>query len=243
MTEIARFLPNAPGTCDEEGVYVALVRPEEARRRMTAIPANLLLVSRPSPEPLPAENELLRRAAAGDRAALDAALRRAAPTLLRVCTRLLGNREDGLDALQDGFVRISGSLHRYDPRRPARPWMTRVAVRAAQDLRRKRSRRSWLLFLGDDTPPRRASGPDPEVAVAGAQLGRRLEDALSVLGPKERDAFVLRHLEGHDTADVADLLGVRETTVRGHCLQARRKLRARLERTCPELLDGAGGPR
>ncbi len=65
------------------------------------------------------------------------------------------------------------------------------------------------------------------------------------LAPRQRAAFVLREIEGLDTAEVAVALGVTESTVRNHLLHARRALRAGLEREFPDLVprprDGSGG--
>lgn len=192
-------------------------------------------------EPGPSD-ELSRLAALarrGDRAALDGLLRAASPELLRVCVRLLGERQDGLDALQEAFLRICRALPDYDPRRPARPFLFRIAVRAAQDRRcRLTSRRHLSLVPVQDVPGQLAdSGPDPEQSLGAAQLGASIVEALAVLPGKERDAFVLRELEQLETVEVARILGCRQVTVRGHCHQARRRLRAWLERRHPELLE------
>ena len=185
----------------------------------------------------------LQSAQRGDAGALDRVLRRHADGLLRICLRLLGDRQDALDALQDAFVRVHASLASYDPSRPPRPWLATLAARAAHDLRRRRQRRGRVLvFFGDRRPDRIDPAARADESLQGAQLGSRLQVALSTLGPRERDAFVLRHLEGLETADVASVLGCRPATVRGHCMTARKKLHQHLERHCPELLqDSPGG--
>ena len=71
---------------------------------------------------------------------------------------------------------------------------------------------------------------------------RRLQQAFlrlaGKLAPRQRAAFVLREIEGLETAEIASALGVTESTVRNHLLQARRALRAGLEREYPGLLPG-----
>jgi DNA-directed RNA polymerase specialized sigma24 family protein len=56
------------------------------------------------------------------------------------------------------------------------------------------------------------------------------------LAPKQRATFVLKEIEGLETADVARVLGVTESTVRNHLLQARRVLREGLTRDYPGLV-------
>jgi len=198
-----------------------------------------LLVAVSEPGPSDELSRLAARARTGDRAALDRLLRAASPDLLRVCVRLLGERQDGLDALQEAFLRICRALPGYDPRRPARPFLVRIAVRAAQDRRRKRAARRHLRAVPVDEVPGELidRSPDPEQTLGAARLSASITEALAVLAPRERDAFVLRELEQLETADVARILGCRQVTVRGHCRQARLKLEAWLKRRHPELLE------
>ena len=60
------------------------------------------------------------------------------------------------------------------------------------------------------------------------------------LAPRQRAAFVLREIEGQETSEIAAALGVTESTVRNHLLQARRALRAGLEREYPGLVPREG---
>lgn len=209
-----------------------------------AVPMAMLgQISEGSAESSPVDplSRLAAAAQSGDRAALNRLLRSASNDLLRVTTRLLGDRQEGLDALQEAFLRICKALPGYDCRRPARPWLMHIAARAAQDRRRRLSSRKHLRSVSlEQAPPIPAQpGRGPESMVAAGELGASIAEALAVLPPKERDAFVLRELEQMPTSDVARILGCRETTVRGHCLQARRRLRTWLERNHPGLLEGA----
>jgi RNA polymerase sigma-70 factor (ECF subfamily) len=61
-----------------------------------------------------------------------------------------------------------------------------------------------------------------------------LAELVTVLPPQQRAAFVLRELEGHDTAEVADALGCSPTTIRNHVFQARKILRQEVVRRFPE---------
>ena len=56
------------------------------------------------------------------------------------------------------------------------------------------------------------------------------------LAPKQRAAFVLREIEGLQTSEVARVMGVAESTVRNHLFQARKTLKAGLERDYPDLV-------
>ena len=56
------------------------------------------------------------------------------------------------------------------------------------------------------------------------------------LSPQQRGAFVLREVEGHETAEVATMLGCSATTVRNHIFQARKVLRREMRERFPEFL-------
>ena len=71
-----------------------------------------------------------------------------------------------------------------------------------------------------------------DFAVAAALLGQ----LVGSLTPHQRSAFVLREVEGMDTAEVAEILGCSATTVRNHVFQARKILRQELARKYPEYL-------
>ena len=77
----------------------------------------MAVVSAASP-PVPSDEQLLARSAAGDREALDELLQRYRLIAYRVAYRLLGNETDSLDAVQDGFVKAYRALGRF--RRGAR---------------------------------------------------------------------------------------------------------------------------
>jgi RNA polymerase sigma-70 factor (ECF subfamily) len=75
---------------------------------------------------------------------------------------------------------------------------------------------------------------DPEQSAASAQHYRMVLSVLRELSPREREALVLRDLEGRTTKEVAEILGTSEGTVRSHLSTGRTKIKnyvaARLRR-------------
>src|SRR5215813_3712178 len=94
--------------------------------------------------PIPSDDELLGRFAAGDRLALDELFRRYRQPAYRVAYRLLGNEADALDAVQEGFVKALTHLHGFQGRSSFKTWLLRVVSNAALDLGRQRGRREAL---------------------------------------------------------------------------------------------------
>src|SRR4051794_19049743 len=112
-------------------------------------------VSLPCP-PVPGDDELLSRYAAGDRRALDELFRRYRLPAFRVAYRLLGNEPDALDAVQEGFVKALTHLQGFQGRASFKTWLLRVVSNASLDLGRQRGRRETLSL---DSPAVDAADP------------------------------------------------------------------------------------
>jgi RNA polymerase sigma-70 factor (ECF subfamily) len=69
----------------------------------------------------------------------------------------------------------------------------------------------------------------PEGEVVSADQQRRIWRAFEQLAPRQREVFVLRHVEGWSTREVADAIGVETGSVKRHLFRAIRHLRTALE--------------
>src|ERR1700676_4166556 len=94
--------------------------------------------------PIPSDDELLGRFAAGERVALEELFRRYRQPAYRVAYRLLGNEADALDAVQEGFVKALTHLAGFERRSSFKTWLLRIVSNAALDLGRQRGRRETL---------------------------------------------------------------------------------------------------
>jgi len=172
------------------------------------------------------ENEaaLVARARSGDRAAFGALVERYAGSARRIARAVLGDPDDADDAAQDAFLSALVKLDQFDARRPFGPWLLRIVANAAADRRRRRTvRRAEPLDsnVGGQTP-------GPEAAAESGELAERLQAALAELPERRRLAEVLFDVEGYGHAEIADILGIPEGTVRSDVFHARRFLRERL---------------
>jgi RNA polymerase sigma-70 factor (ECF subfamily) len=181
--------------------------------------------------------ELIRKAAAGERRAFEDLVLRKREQVVRTAYQITGNLEDAKDVAQGVFLRLWRVLQRFDLTRRFDTWLYRITVNAAIDHLREQGPKGFIQALPDDIGDRMA---DPGRAVGEtidlAQLQRAFLRLAARLAPKQRAAFVLKDMEGLDTADVARILGVTESTVRNHLLQARRVLREGLRREYPGLV-------
>lgn len=186
------------------------------------------------------EQELIR-AAAGDRRAFDELVKLKRERVVRTAFQVTGNLDDALDVAQAVFLKLWQGLDKYDPGRRFDTWLHRITVNAAIDMLRSRGPKGHLQPLPDDPSSLEADEAPVRDAAEAVDLGR-LQQLFSrlaaALAPKQRAAFVLREIEGHSTAEVARIMNVTESTVRNHLFQARKILRAGIEREYPEWVPG-----
>lgn len=167
---------------------------------------------------------LLARARRGDTVAFDQLMQRHERQVYGTARRLLGHPEDAQDAAQEVFLRLYRFLDRLEPGRPLAPWLYRVTVNVCRDLgRRRRGRQTVPLAEAEHLA---ADGTaDPAARAAVREEKRIVEEALARLSAKEREALVLRDVEGLSTEEVAAVLGSSPPTVRSQICHARLKLR------------------
>ena len=183
-----------------------------------------------APTPPDGDDPLVARAARGDRPALDELFRRYRDPAYRVAYRLLGNGEDALDAVQDGFVKALTHLDRFRGHSSFKTWLLRIVSNAALDVGRQRQRDGWNNRPAAPPPPDRAGDeePTPDANLERADLRRAIDAALGKRPTAQRQTFVL-HVDGEMSyKEVADALGISIGTVMSRLFYARQKLKTLL---------------
>jgi RNA polymerase sigma-70 factor (ECF subfamily) len=174
--------------------------------------------------------EWVRRARAGDPQAFAVLVERHERMVLRTALRLLGRLDLAQDAAQDAFLRLHRHIGRIDESRELGPWLYRVVVNVCRDVAR-RGHGARLVALEDAavlvSPVDGAR--EREDAVARNEQRRLVQAALLTLPAREREAIVLRDIEGLPTEDVARILGTSAGTVRSQVSTARLKIKRYVE--------------
>jgi RNA polymerase sigma-70 factor (ECF subfamily) len=169
---------------------------------------------------------LLQRAITGDASAFEQIVVRHERRVLTMAWRLLGTMEDAQDAAQEVFLRAFRYLHRFDNRRRFEPWLIRMTVNVCRDLARKKQQYPTIELDLE----RLHAGGDPHSELNSEEQRQVLHAALAQLPEKERSAVVLRDIEGFSTAEVAEILGSSETTVRSQISTGRLKIKKAIEK-------------
>jgi RNA polymerase sigma-70 factor, ECF subfamily len=168
--------------------------------------------------------DLVAQARGGDREAFGTLVDRYADQARRVARAVLQDPDDADDAAQDAFLAALVKLDQYDSARRFGPWLMRIVANAATDRRRRRKVRSAVSL--DESLV--AGGARPDVVAEREVLLGRLRAALAELPERRRIAVELFDVEGYSHAEIAQVLGIPEGTVRSEVFHARRKLRALL---------------
>jgi len=138
-----------------------------------------------------------------------------------VAYRIVGNRHDAEDLVQEAFVAAFRKFDTFDTQRPFGPWFFRILVNRGFNAR-KSSRVRATQDLTDDLGAR---GISPDKAAEHAQLQDALQAALLDLPPRQRVLVELVELEGFTPSEAAELLEISPATARWHLHTARGNLR------------------
>jgi RNA polymerase sigma-70 factor (ECF subfamily) len=175
------------------------------------------------------DQELLRAHVDGDPDAFGELFARHRTRLWAVALRTMGNPDDAADGLQDGMVAAFRRAGSFRGEAAVTTWLHRVVVNACLDrLRAAKIRR--FEALPDDVDDRgtvvatAARDDRPDEAAEVAERRRRVLDALATLPPEQRAALVLVDMEGYPVAEVAEMLGCAEGTVKSRCSRGRTRL-------------------
>jgi RNA polymerase sigma-70 factor, ECF subfamily len=181
------------------------------------------------------DRELVDLARAGDAEAFGAIVRRHQKRIFRLTSHLLRSSAEAEDITQETFVRAYGALARFDGRSEPFTWIYRIAVNLSLNaIRARKSTRN-------SAPPydphvesllleTRGAGPNPADATLDRELALALIDGLGELSESLRTTLIMVGIDGLSHAEASKILGCPEGTIAWRVHEARRKLRAYLER-------------
>jgi RNA polymerase sigma-70 factor (ECF subfamily) len=181
------------------------------------------------------DDNLARRALAGDVGAYGELVRRHQGRVFAICLRMMGNRQDAEDMSQEVFIRAFEKLDRYDPERPFGPWVRKVAVNICLNALRGRGRKEVAYQEGWDWDQESARG-NPEREQRRQEERLQVQRALMALPAEMRAVIELRHFQGMRYAEMAETLGISLDLVKVRLYRARR----RLAKTLTREADGYG---
>lgn len=159
--------------------------------------------------------------------------------ILGTATRVLRNRDDAFDVLQEVSLTIYKRWDELNTSLNIEGWLYRVTINECYRwLRKKPKSPNELESAMLEALP--ASAPHPEEQLRTKEFQAFLAQALELLSAQERMAFVLRDLEQHPGKEIANMMECQATTARGYYFAARKKLAAHIKTSAPEWLSLLG---
>lgn len=178
---------------------------------------------------------LVANAKSGCGGAFEVLIKRHQQRILRVAERMLGNREDAEDVVQQSFQKAFVHLHTFEQRSSFSTWLTRIAINEAYMW--MRSTRRMKGFLADRSNPNGEndlylqvpdSKPNPESSYSEQEKTQILSSAIDRLEPRLRTAIQLCHLDERSLEEGAEIIGVTVAALKARVFRGRRKLRQSL---------------
>ena len=183
---------------------------------------------------------LARRIRTGDQSAFRELVESHQSRIFRLLCGILNHREDAEDVAQGVFAKVYFSIQLFDHRSSLLTWIYRIAVNEAYShLRKKRAMRRGQGDLPGDAADLHSlidGGPAPDRAVAQRDFVNKL---LALIPEDDRLLLLWREIEGRSVMELAEMTGMRESTVKVRLFRTRQKL---VELAGPLSRGPASGP-
>lgn len=175
------------------------------------------------------EDELVEHARRGDVAAFEELVGLHADRLFALVVRIMGDRRDAEDVIQEALLRAWRSMPRFQGRSMFFTWLYRIAVNESNRALERRARNGGSVPVDDSAVPLAApTEQGPVMQAEYRELREQLEHAIAGLPQPYRSAVVLRDVEGLSTRQAAEIAGVGEAAFKSRLHQARMKIRLTL---------------
>jgi RNA polymerase sigma-70 factor (ECF subfamily) len=191
------------------------------------------------------ETALLQALRAGDELAYEQLVRQHAGMLLLTARRILQNEDDARDAVQDAFLSAFRALGSFAGNSRLATWLHRIVINAALNKLRRRQRKPERS-IDDLLPSFQEDGhqanpavewrEDSQTALQRQETRTLVREAIDTLPDLYRTVLLLRDIEGLETEEAAQVLGVNSAVVKTRLHRARQALRTILD---PHFRGGA----
>lgn len=188
--------------------------------------------------------ELMGRFKRGDAKAFEQLLARHKRGIYNFCLKMLGERTQAEDAMQEIFLRLLRSAKDWERQAKLTTWLYTIARNYCIDALRKASYRKTASLdhslkegeggsegtpLGERVADEESISPDR--GAESARMRTLLAQAIAALPPEQREVFVMREHAGMPFKEIAGVVGVPENTVKSRMRYALEHLRTSLKKS------------
>ena len=177
------------------------------------------------------ESILVEKAKSGDKRALSQLVNTYSGRIYNLALRILRNKEDAEDILQETFMTVVEKLHTFDGRSGFFTWIYRIATNAS--LMKLRKKKLVFQEIADDSEYNDSIESrifvdwtqDPSINIYDEEVKKKIDEAVNKLSDIYRSVFVLRDIEGLSIKKTSAILNLTEENVKIRLRRARQFLR------------------
>jgi len=166
----------------------------------------------------------IERAQAGDQTAMHQLYTHYMVAMLNTSFRILNNKEDAEDALQEAFIKAFSSLHQFNYQSTFGAWLKRIVVNHSIDQLKKK--RKVAFTDGDDLLVMELPAEEPVPENNLQEKLDRLYQGLHQLPDGYRTVLSLYLLEGYDHTEISEILNIEVSTSISQLSRAKKKLKS-----------------
>ncbi len=187
------------------------------------------------------EQLLISKIQSGDRNAFRLFVENYKQDIYSIAYRLAGNHNDADDLAQVVFIKFFKSVKSYRQESGMKRWLYKIAVNSFIDSKRKKVDQIMFRYSQDEDENYSyqetivSDKANPEQRTDAAITSSHIRAAMTKLSPKEKSAFVLKHLQGHSLKEIAEAINTSEGTVKSLLFRGVKKLQSALAFYRPEL--------
>lgn len=181
----------------------------------------------------PDDRQLVETIRGGNAGAFEELVRRKTSKVYALCYRIIGNAEDAKDVAQLVFIKLWENLARYDAQYAFDTWLYRMVTNVGIDFIRSRQSRDNAVN-SNLRLVKTSFDEEQTVTLQRKEVESVFNDISSVLSPKQKTIFIMNQMEDLPSAEIAKVLGCRESTVRNHLFNARKLMQQQLQIRYPE---------
>ena len=176
----------------------------------------------------PNDAELVARLQARDETAFREIVERYASRIYRVCYGILGNRDDANDVAQEVFAKVFSSIHGFAGRSSLYAWIYRITVNECYDsCGRNGSHTTYSSDSLDDAQAPRMEIADWRPTPDRTAMQRDFINKLLADVPEgDRWLLIAKEVEGFSIAELSQMTGLKENTIKGRLFRVRQALAA-----------------
>ena len=162
------------------------------------------------------DRKLIEMACGGDARAFEALIERHYDTVFHMAFQWCRNRSDAEDITQTVCIKLARAIHGFSGKAKFTTWLYRIVINTAIDWQR-RNKKPLHIELDEGSA---VTAPQAETQLLAKEILARID----LLPEKEKTALLLAAGEGMSHADIAQVMGVKESTVSWYVHEARKKL-------------------